>query len=96
MTKPHNQDWEDLVDSYMPAARALGMTREELDMQLRVATRFEKQCPSCIHSRAPLNARTQAERFGTLCIYERHCINKPPRRTCPAWEKLEPPLEVLS
>lgn len=94
---PHeNQDWQDLVASYMPPARALSISREELDMTLRIATRFEGQCPSCRFSRAPLNALDQATRFGVLTIYERHCTMSPPRRKCPTWRKLEPPIEVIT
>ena len=95
MSPTENQDWQSLVESYMPAARALGFSRENVDMTLRIATRFERECPSCRFSRAPLNALGQAERFGVLAIYERHCIMSPPRRKCPTWRKLEPPIEVL-
>ena len=96
MTQTENQHWQDLVASYVPAARELGIPRGELDMALRIATRFEGQCPSCCFSRAPLNALTQAERFGVLTIYERHCTMSPPRRKCPTWQKLAPPIEVIT
>lgn len=96
MTEPTNQDWQDLADSYAPAARALKISPQDLDLTLRIATRFERQCPSCRFSRAPRNALTQAERFGVLTIYERHCTNKPPQRECSGWEKLQPPVEVIT
>lgn len=90
-----DQDWQDLVDSYMPAAHFIGISREEVDSALRVATRFEKRCPSCRFSRAPLSALTQAQQEDVLVIYSRRCINIPPRPTCKAWKKLRPPIEVL-
>jgi hypothetical protein len=87
--------WNALVRSYMPAARIVGLSQEEVEMALRVATRFNRRCPSCALSRAPHHATTQAELEDVLVIYERRCINKPPRPTCKAWTKLEPPIEVI-
>lgn len=91
----HDPDhWEELVESYMPAADFMGLSREEVDMALRVATRFERRCPSCRFSRAPHHALTQAQAEDVLVIYDRSCINKPPRPTCKGWTKLEPPMET--
>lgn len=87
--------WNALVRSYMPAARVIGLSKEEVEMALRVATRMERRCPSCAFSRAPASALTQAQDEDVLVIYSRRCINKPPRPTCKGWTKLQPPMEIL-
>lgn len=95
MPKRELNHWDQLVESYMPAAKVMGLSREEVDMALRVATRFERRCPSCCFSRAPHHALVQAEQEDVLVIYHRRCINQPPRPTCPSWTKLTPPIEVV-
>lgn len=95
MSHQQTDHWNALVRSYMPAAKIIGLSREEVETALRVATRFERRCPSCQFSRAPHHALTQAQQEDVLVIYHRRCINKPPRPTCKAWTRLEPPIEVI-
>lgn len=96
MTPPETDHWEQLIESYMPAAEVIGLSREEVDMALRVATRFERRCPSCQFSRAPAHALVQAQHEDVLVTYDRRCINKPPRPTCSSWTKLQPPKEIIT
>jgi len=95
MTDPLETDFDQIIDSYMPAATALGFSRDDVDMAIRRATRFVGQCPSCRYSRAPVDAVSIAMLENRLPIHNRQCTCTPPRRRCPRWEPLELPVPVL-
>lgn len=87
--------FEEIVESYMPAARILMLSRAHVEMVIRRATRLEKLCPSCRFSRARHDVEKVACQRGTLDIYRRRCIFQQPRRKCHHWKRLELPIEVL-
>lgn len=85
-----------IVDSYMPAATILGLTRDEVDMAVRRATRFMGTCVSCRFSRAPSDAEEIARDDGYLPVYLRRCTLLPIRTRCKRYARLEPPIEVIT
>lgn len=87
--------FHEIVESYMPAARILFLSRAHVEMVIRRATRFEKRCPSCRFSRARHDAAEIARVRGVLDIYNRRCIFQGPARQCRNWQRLETPIEVL-
>lgn len=95
MTTPNQTDFDDIVNSYMEAAQMLGLTRDDVDMAVRKATRFVGQCSSCRHSRAPPNAVSIAMLENRLPIHTRQCTREPPHKRCPNWEALDLPVPVL-
>lgn len=88
-------DFDQIVDSYLPAAAILAMTRSEVESAVLNATRFDHRCESCRHSRAPHGAVTIAEMTGGLPVYKRRCGRAPLTLRCPRWERLEIPQEFL-
>jgi hypothetical protein len=88
-------DFDEIVDSYMPAARYLLLSRAHVEMAVLKARRIEKRCPSCRFSRAPYNVLEIAQVRKVLCIFKRRCIRRGVQQTCSDWEPLEVPEAVL-
>lgn len=86
--------FDEIVDSYMPAARVLFLSRAHVEMAVRKATRIERRCPSCQFSRARHDAVQVAIRRGVLDIFNRCCIFQGPSTQCRDWSRLELPQEV--
>lgn len=89
-------DYNELVNSYLEAARVMGDDRAHVEIAVSLACRFSGKCPSCRHSRAPQNVVKVARQEGRLEIYKRKCsqgyltgLNR-----CPLWEQLEIPIEM--
>ena len=82
-------DFDEIVESYMPAAEVLEITRDEVESAVFRAIRMDRRCESCRHSRAPWDLLEHVAKWGVLPIYKRRCIKEPRRVTCPRWERLE-------
>lgn len=84
-------DFERIVESYLPAAKELGFTRDEVEEAIVEATRFERMCPSCRYSQAPYNAVGIARREEFLPIFNRSCQKGRPVGImgCSRWEVLQ-------
>ena len=91
-----NNDYNALVESYLPAARVIGDDRAHVEMAVSLATRQLGRCPSCRHSRAPENAVEVAQTEERLEIYKRSCSQgyMTGLNGCPFWEELKVPLEM--
>ena len=84
-------DFDELVESYLPAAAVLGLARSDVERAIRSATRIVGRCPSCRHSRAPHQVMAVATGRGRLDVYNRGCaLNRQPYR-CRSFELLELP-----
>jgi hypothetical protein len=92
----NNTDFHELVDSYLPAARVMGDDRAHVEMAVSLATRQLGRCPSCRHSRAPLDVVEVARGEERLEIYRRSCSqgHLVGLNGCPYWEALGIPLEM--
>lgn len=87
-----DRDYDELIKSYLPAARAAGLTRADVELALSIACRFLERCESCCHSRAPHDAVEVAKDQGRLDIYRRSCsFRRPTGNGCSHWERLEVP-----
>lgn len=84
-------DFEQVVESYLPAARQLGLDRAHVERAVRSATRLERRCPSCRLARAQNSAVHVAQFLGRLDIFNRRCADRLPVTSCPHWERLELP-----
>lgn len=83
-------DYNELIESYMEAAKVAGFHRNDVELAIAIACRFLERCESCCHSRAPHDAVAMAENEGRLEIYHRSCsLQYQPRNGCPHWERLE-------
>jgi hypothetical protein len=91
-----NGDFNALVNSYVKAAAVMGDGRDHVEMVVSLATRQLGCCPSCRHSRAPLNVVEIAEQEQRLEIYRRSCSqgHLPGLIGCPFWEALKIPMEM--
>jgi len=91
-----NDDFNALINSYLEAAHVMGDDRAHVEMAVSLATRQLGRCPSCRHSRAPLNVVNVARYDGRLEIYKRSCYrgHLVGLNGCPYWEELKIPLEM--
>lgn len=90
-----SNDFDQIVESYMPAAAILMMTRGEVESAVFCAMRMERRCESCRYSRAPHGVEQIARGVGILPIYHRRCLKQPPCTRCPDWQRLEIPQKFL-
>jgi len=88
-------DFEAIVESYLPAAQVLMLSRAHVAACVFNARRLGYRCESCRYSRAPYNAEQIARARGVLPIYERRCTRRGVYRTCPDWQEIEIPAEFL-
>jgi hypothetical protein len=95
MTQQPSSDFRQIVTGYLEAASILNLTREDVEMAVRKATRFTHSCTSCRFSRAPFNCTEIAIVEGRLPIHTRRCTRAPPARKCRHWEPLDLPVEIL-
>lgn len=91
-----NNDFNALVNSYLEAAQIMGDDRLHVENAVSLATRQLGCCPSCRHSRAPLNVVEVAREEERLEIYKRSCSQgcMTGLNGCPYWEQLEIPIEM--
>jgi hypothetical protein len=85
-----HSDFSQLVQSYMPAAGFMRLSRDDVEEAIRNAMRFGG-CPSCRHSRAPGNVMRIAKKEERLAIYERSCggCHLTGLQSCPFYERLK-------
>lgn len=87
--------FNEVVDSYMVAARVLMLSRAYVEMAVMKAKRIEQRCCSCRFSRAPHDVVERAIQRNVLDIFRRRCIRQPPMSRCKNWQELEVPQEVI-
>jgi len=87
-----NGDYNELIESYMEAAKIAGFNQSDVEVAVNTACRFLERCESCRHSRAPHDAVEVAEDENRLDIYSRSCsLGYPTGNGCSSWERLEVP-----
>lgn len=89
-------DFELVVESYLAAARTLGLSRADVERAVIGALRVEHRCASCRFGRAPHGVVKIATLFGRLDIFNRRCAARLPQKRCAYWERLKRPSVVRS
>jgi len=84
-------DFDELVESYLPAAAVLGLARSDVERAVRAAAHIVGRCPPCRHSRASAMVMRIATERGLLATFSRRCtLNRLPFG-CRCFEWLELP-----
>lgn len=84
-------DFDQIVESYLPAAKILGLDRADVECAVRAATRIVGRCPACGHSRAAARAVQVARDQGRLDVFNRSCSLVRPAFRCREFQPIELP-----
>lgn len=88
-------DFDEIVESYVPSAQSLGLTRADVERAVRSATRASRSCVACRFGRAPWQSELYALRRNALDVFHRRCERALSRHRCRDFEPLElPPVAV--